>query len=81
MVSAFREARELVIIGYTPPGTDAASTEGLRLFAASRTATNPKRILIVDPNPNIADRYRSILGIDAKVICSDFRQFQPSKFK
>jgi len=81
IVSAFREARELVIIGYSLPGTDAASIEALKFFAASRTATNPKRILIVDPNPTIADRYRSILGIDAKVICSDFRQFQPSKFK
>ncbi len=81
IANAFVEAGELVIIGYSLPGTDAASIEAFKFFAAARTATNPKRIRIIDPNPAIAERYRSILGIDTEVICSDFRQFQPSRFE
>jgi hypothetical protein len=77
IVNAFTEAREIVVIGYSLPGTDAASIEALKHFAASYAARNPKQILIVDPNPALADRYRSVLGIDAKVICSDFCEFKP----
>lgn len=79
IVNAFTQTRDLVVIGYSLPGTDAASIEAFKFFAASRKSTNPKRIQIIDPNPSIAERYRSIIGVEAKVICSDFYQFQPSK--
>src|SRR5262249_47932633 len=78
IANAFIQAKDLVVIGYSLPGTDAASIEAFKFFAASRTSTNPKRIQIVDRNPYVAERYRSILGVEAKVICSDFCQFQPT---
>jgi hypothetical protein len=79
MAEGLRQARELVIIGYSMPGSDAASIAALKYFARFSTTSNPKRILLVDRNPGIADRYRTILGIDVTLICSDFEQFDPSK--
>jgi len=79
IVNAFSQARQVVAIGYSLPGTDAASIEAMKHFVRSGTATNPKRILLVEPNPAVQDRYQSVLGIDAKIVCSDFRDFDPSR--
>lgn len=79
IVSAFKQAREIVAIGYSLPGTDGASIEALKYFARSATATIPKRLLLVEPNPAVQYRYQSVLGIDAKIICSDFCDFDPSR--
>lgn len=78
-LGALTEARDLVVIGYSLPGTDAASIEVLKRFGASSTTEHPKRILLVDPDTSVADRYRSILGVRAEIVCSDFRTFDPAK--
>jgi hypothetical protein len=77
---AFNEASEVVVIGYSLPGTDATSMEALKHFAASTTATKPKRVLMVEPDDRIADRYRSLLGLETEIVCRDFGIFDASKF-
>jgi len=71
MAKGLRQARELVVIGYSMPGNDAASIAALKYFTRFSATLKPKRILLVDRNPRIAERYRYILGIDAQIICSD----------
>lgn len=78
-LGALTEAREVVVIGYSLPGADAASTEVLKQFGASATTERSKRILLVEPNAAVADRYRSVLGVNAEIVCSDFRTFDPTK--
>lgn len=78
LVDGLNQASDVVAIGYSLPGTDAASTEALKHFAAASTAKRPKRILLVEPKDDVAERYRSILGVDAKIVCPDFRDFDPS---
>jgi hypothetical protein len=75
VIGALDEAKELVVIGYSLPGTDAASIEALKSFA---NAKSTKRIRLVEPNAKIAERYRDILGIDADIVCSDFMNFNPN---
>ena len=78
LLAALDEASEIVAIGYSLPGTDAASIEVLKRFGASATTTHTKRVLLVEPNPAVADRYRSVLGVRAEVVCSDFGTFDPA---
>lgn len=78
-VSALDQASELVAIGYSLPGTDAASIEVLKRFGESATAQRKKRILLVEPQDAVADRYRSVLGVDTEIVCRDFNHFDPSK--
>ncbi len=79
IADGLKQAREIVVIGYSLPGADAAAIEVLKQFATSGTATNPKHIFLVDPDRAVADRYRSILGVDTTLICTDFREFEPSQ--
>ncbi len=78
-VAALDQASEVVAIGYSLPGTDAASTEVLKRFGASATAERPKRVLLVEPNDAIAERYRSVLGVNAEIVCRDFSRFDPTR--
>jgi hypothetical protein len=74
--TALDQARDVVVIGYSLPGTDAASTELLKHFGAAPQAAS-KRVLLVEPNPQVADRYRTILGIRVEIACKDFRDYRP----
>ena len=80
--SAFKtmldQASELVVIGYSLPGTDAASIEMLKHFAAAATPTNVKRVLLVEPNTAVKERYSTLLGLDAKIVCGGFGEFDPN---
>src|SRR5262249_32514113 len=49
-------ASELVVIGYSLPGTDAASTELLKQFA-SGSASKSKRVLLIEPSIEVHKRY------------------------
>ena len=78
-IEALEQASELVAIGYSLPGTDAASIEALKRFGASANAQRPKRVLLVEPQDAVAERYRSLLGVDTKIVCRDFRKFDPGQ--
>ncbi len=78
--TALDEAKDLVVIGYSLPGTDAASTELLKHFG-SRHQPISKRVLLIEPNPKVADRYRKLLGVGVDVVCTDFRDFRPDAFR
>ena len=78
LVDGLNQANEVVAIGYSLPGTDAASTEALKHFASGATTRRAKRIMLVDPNTAAAERYRSILGVDVEIVCSDFNDFNPA---
>ena len=67
-------APEIVVIGYSIPGTDAASVEMLRHWAGLR---GRRRLMLVDPNPSLAGRYRALLNTTVDVVCNDFRTFDP----
>ena len=71
---AVTAAEEIVVIGYSLPGTD---TNAVEIFkAASRT---PKQVFIVDPDPlgRIVERYRRILSPNVTKVCEDFKRFDP----
>jgi hypothetical protein len=71
-------ADEIVVIGYSLPGPDASAIEVLREFGARTRARNsPKRLLIVDPDPGVVERYRRIVFPRAELISDDFSQFNP----
>jgi hypothetical protein len=74
--AALEEATEVVAIGYSLPGTDASSIALMKFFS-ERTVSN-RRLLLVEPNSAVADRYRSILGIEPTIICNDFKDFDPT---
>jgi hypothetical protein len=71
------QASELVVIGYSLPGTDAASTELLKHFASTATPGNAKRVLLVEPNTAVRDRYSTLLGLEVKIVCGGFGEFDP----
>lgn len=80
LLAALDQASEVVAIGYSLPGTDAASIEVLKHFGAFATTERPRRVLLVEPHAAVAERYRSVLGVSAEIVCSDFRIFDPTKF-
>jgi hypothetical protein len=77
IVNALAQAREVVAIGYSLPGTDAAAIEALKYFAGGSTQQKDKRVFLVEPDPTVRDRYRSVLGIDVEIVCPDFGDFDP----
>lgn len=79
--SALDRASDLVVIGYSLPGTDAASTELLKSFAAGKADGAEKRVFLVEPNRAVADRYSSLLQVDAKIVCDDFGDFDPGMIR
>ena len=78
LVDGLNQANEVVAIGYSLPGTDAASIEALKHFASGATTRRARRIMLVNPNTAAAERYRSILGVDVEIVCSDFNDFDPA---
>lgn len=72
------EANEIVVIGYSLPGTDAATIEVMRTIGESATARiSSKRLLIVDKDKKVLERYRQIVFSDAEHVCVDFRESNP----
>jgi hypothetical protein len=73
-----RSAVELVVVGYSLPGTDAATIEVLKEFGTltKRDQVKP-RLVIVDKDRQVVERYRRMVCPDAKLICDDFAKFDP----
>ena len=67
-----RIAEELVVAGYSLPGTDASAIEVLKQFLHH---TAGRRVLIIDRNPAVLLRYRNIVHPEAKLIGQDFGKF------
>jgi hypothetical protein len=76
VAQAIDRARQLVVIGYSLPGTDGATIELLKFF--SRQAAKRREILVVDPNPAVIERYRMILDVEVSQIGADFADFDPT---
>jgi hypothetical protein len=76
---ALDQANDLVVIGYSLPGSDAASIALLKYFAAGSRNDSERRVFLVEPNAAVAQRYRSLLKLEARVVCSDFMEFDPSQ--
>jgi hypothetical protein len=71
------QANELIVIGYSLPGTDSASIEVLKQFARNNDSLKTKRLMIIDKNPKIIERYRRLVHSNAKLICENFKDFDP----
>jgi hypothetical protein len=76
VAQAIARARQLVVIGYSLPGTDGATIELLKFF--SRQAAKRREILVVDPDPAVIERYRVILDVEVSRIGADFADFDPT---
>ena len=72
------QASELVIIGYSLPGTDASSITLLKNYASERNSSSPKRVCLVEPNPAVAGRYEALLSTKVEIVSRDFGSFDPS---
>lgn len=71
-------AREIVVIGYSLPGTDASAIEVLKEFAAKGNShRSRKSLFLVDPDREVVERYRRIVFPQAEVLCDDFSNFDP----
>lgn len=72
------KVNEIVVIGYSLPGADGATIEVMKEFVASPTKGNsPKRLLIVDKDEKVVERYRRIVCPRAELVCNDFSKFDP----
>jgi hypothetical protein len=76
VAQAIGRARQLVVIGYSLPGTDGATIELLKFF--SRQAAKRLEVMVVDPNPAVIERYRVILGVEVAHAGVDFADFDPT---
>ena len=76
VAQAIGRARQLVVIGYSLPGTDGATIELLKFF--SRQGGKRREVLVVDPNPEVIERYRMILDVEVAHIGTDFAEFDPT---
>ena len=76
VAQAIGRARQLVVIGYSLPGTDGATIELLKFF--SRQAAKSPEVLVVDPNPAVIERYRVILDVEVSQVGTYFADFDPT---
>lgn len=76
VAQAIDQAQQLVVIGYSLPGTDGAMIELLKFL--SRSATKKREVLVVNTDPSVVQRYRAILDVEAKQIGTDFADFDPT---
>jgi hypothetical protein len=73
-----REAPEIVAIGYSLPGTDARAIDVLSQFTRGINArSQPKRLLIVDPDRRVVERFHRLVCPHAQHVCDDFSEFDP----
>lgn len=68
---------EIVIIGYSLAGTDAASIEVLKRCVKDGNGYMKKRVMIVDKNPQVLERYKYLVHPEANLVCDDFNDFDP----
>lgn len=68
------QADELVVLGYSLPGTDAASIETLKCFAGSG-ARSKKTVSVVDRNSAVLERYRTLVHPDAQLVCDSCEEY------
>jgi hypothetical protein len=68
---------EIVIIGYSLSGTDAASIEVLKRCVKDGNGCMKKRVMIVDKNPEVLERYKYLVHPGANLVCDDFNDFNP----
>ncbi len=71
------EATQLIVIGYSLPGTDASSVSTLRQFAPDAASQRRKEVLVVDKNPNVVSRYQRLVHPNAELTSDDFTTFDP----
>jgi hypothetical protein len=69
------QASELVIIGYSLPGTDASSITLLKNYASGTNSSSPKRVCLIDPSSAVADRYETLLRTKVEILGCDFASF------
>jgi hypothetical protein len=72
-----KAAAEIVVVGYSLPGPDAASIEVLKAF---RKPSKKQRVSIIDKNLNVLTRYRSIVHPGAILVGDDFKVFDWKNF-
>ena len=72
-----KAADELVVVGYSLPGSDAASIEVLKAFQDS---SKEQWISIIDKNREVAVRYREIVHPNSILVGSDFKGFDWKSF-
>jgi hypothetical protein len=77
---AVGRADELISIGYSLPGTDAAAIETLKVFS-SAGGTGRRQVLIVNRDPSVLERYSRVLGVEAIHAAEDFESFEPARPK
>ena len=73
-----RISDEMVVVGYSLPGPDAASIEVLKAFC---DPSIPQRISIIDKNESILARYRNIVHPDSAMVGEDFGVFDWDAFQ
>src|SRR5579859_1253387 len=76
VAQAIGQARQIVLIGYSLPGTDGATIELFKF--ASRREAKKREWLVVNRDPSVIARYRTVLDIDARQIGADFAEFDPT---
>jgi hypothetical protein len=69
-----QSARELVVVGYSLPGTDAAAIEMFRYWAG---LPGRRRVILIDRDPKVAARYKAILKAPVRLVGRDFAKFEP----
>jgi hypothetical protein len=72
-----RHATEIVVIGYSLPGTDGASIALLKNFAPDSALHSTKRLMIVDRDPEVLKRYQRLVHPKAIRVSPDFEKFDP----
>lgn len=78
-VDLVRVTSEIVVIGYSLPGTDVSVIDVLKEFARNPdTDKRPRRLLVVDKNQRVTERFRRLVDPDAQLVCQDFSAFDPS---
>ncbi len=73
--SLVASADEIVLIGYSLPGTDAAS---ILVLKQCRNWDANKKFLIIDKNPKVVERFQRVACPQARLLCSDFNDFDPA---
>jgi hypothetical protein len=73
-----RNAQDLVVVGYSLPGTDAASVAVLKQFARNASEQRSKRLMVVDRSPAVLDRYRRLVHPEAALVSDNFSDFDPA---
>ena len=73
-----KAADEIVVVGYSLPGPDAASIEVLKAF---RDPSKGQVVSIIDRNPDVLSRYSNIVHPDSVLEGDDFGVFDWKAFQ